>query len=110
MAFSDDLRGLHLLAHCDNAAVVAAIKRNVASDDRLNCLLRFLHRVTGTISLRLSAAHIAGVHNVGADALSRNDLTSFLALPSPRPPVQVPVPAALRQSWWTSCGLPSTRA
>jgi hypothetical protein len=36
-----------------------------------------------------SAQHIAGVRNVGADALSRNNVALFLSAVSPLRPVQV---------------------
>jgi hypothetical protein len=94
------LPGRNLLVRCDNAAVVAAMQRGVASDERLNCLLRLLHRLTGQLSLRLSAVHVPGVHNAGADALSRNDLTRFALHIPPLSPLQKPAPAELRSNWW----------
>ena len=108
--FRDALTGRHLLAHCDNAAVVLAIQRGVAVDERLNCLLRLLHRLSATLSLRLSAAHIAGARNVGADALSRADLTAFRRFLAPCAPVQAAVPSPTRLAWWQECGPPLSPA
>ncbi len=57
----------------DNAAVINA---GSSKDDSLMHLLRF---VTAKFHFVVSASHIRGGHNVLANALSRNDLKSFLS-------------------------------
>ena len=76
----------------DNTAAVAAVNNQTSPVKELAHLLRCLAFVAARYQLRLLASHIPGCHNQIADALSRNNLTTFRALfpqakaePSPVP-------------------------
>ena len=62
----------------DNMAVVHALTAGTARDPLLMHLLRCLHFFTATHQIRLEARHVAGIHNVAADTLSRNKMMVFL--------------------------------
>ncbi len=79
---------MRLAIFSDNDAVVHAFSSGRAFDGRLNALLRALHVLQTLGRFSFSAQHIAGVRNVGADALSRNNMPLFLSAVSLRP-VQV---------------------
>jgi hypothetical protein len=80
---------VRLAIFSDNDAVVHALSSGRAFDGRLNALLRALHVLQTLGQFSFSAQHIAGVRNVGADALSRNNVALFLSAVSPLRPVQV---------------------
>jgi hypothetical protein len=80
---------VRLAIFSDNDAVVHALSSGRAFDGRLNALLRALHVLQTLGRFSFSAQHIAGVRNVGADALSRNNMPLFLSAVSPLRPVQM---------------------
>lgn len=63
---------------CDNMAVVAVINSGRAKDTILMHLLRCLFFVSASFQVQVHANHIPGLHNIAADALSRNNLLRFL--------------------------------
>ena len=65
-------KGMQFL--CDNAAVVAAVNRGAAKDPTLSHLLQILAFLAAILDLRIMAKHLPGIHNISADALSRNKL------------------------------------
>lgn len=76
--------------HClsDNMAVVWALSSRAVWDPHLSHLLRCLFFYEAHYKCEISASHIAGKANGAADALSRNQLSSFFsyfpqACPSP---------------------------
>ena len=68
---------------CDNDAVVAVLTSRSSKDPDLIYLLRCLTFSEARLSFRIVASHIAGKHNVLADALSRNNLPLFLQASAP---------------------------
>lgn len=69
--------GCNVRARCDNAAVVAVVNARYSKEKLLMHMLRCLFFVEAQYQFRLSANHIAGVHNSLADDLSRDRLGSF---------------------------------
>ena len=81
----------------DNMAVVIALNKRSAKDPRLAHLLRCLFFFEAHFGFEHEAQHIPGINNVGADALSRGDLTRFHSLFSQakdQPTSKVPEPLA----------------
>ncbi len=77
---------------CDNAAVVAIINTGTSKNERAMHLMRSAFFFLARHDVRVWAEHIPGVENRSADALSRNDCTSFLLQnPGAQPgPVTIP--------------------
>ena len=72
--------GRHILFHTDNLAVVQVVRNLNAADPLLCNLLRCLYFYSAHYHFTFTAAHIPGVKNVAADALSRNNLPLFHSL------------------------------
>ena len=87
-------KGLHILVRSDNMAVVELLRSRSSRDPDLMQLLRCLHFLAARYDISLAALHIRGVDNIAADALSRNDLSSFFSShPQANPqPSRVPQP------------------
>ena len=66
--------------HCDNLAVVSAIRGGYCKDPSMAQMLRCLFFLEAKFNLTLSAAHVPGVGNGPADGLSRNKLNAFFDL------------------------------
>ena len=66
--------GRHVLFHTDNLAVVQVVRNLNVADPLLCNLLRCLYFYSAHYYLMFTAAHIPGVKNVAADALSCNNL------------------------------------
>jgi len=64
---------------CDNAAVVNILRSGWCKNDLAMHLLRSLFFCMATTQVVLEAVHIPGKLNGPADALSRNNLSSFLS-------------------------------
>ena len=71
--------GRHILFHTDNLAVVKVVRNLNAVDPLLCNLLRCMY-YSAHDHFMFTAAHIPGIKNVVADALSRNNLTLFHSL------------------------------
>jgi hypothetical protein len=65
--------------------------------------MRVLHLLQTQYHFVFAATHIAGVRNVGADALSRNNLHAFFAAVAPLCPVQVTPDLSTFESLWIAC-------
>ena len=76
--------GRHVLFHIDNLSVVQMLQKGASKEPSgvIMHLLRCLSFLTAYFHFSISASHIAGVHNIVADDISRNNLGSL--------PVQVP--------------------
>ena len=73
---------------CDNMAVVQCLRTGSAKDPCLNHLFRVLALLLARFEVSLRAEHVAGLRNVAADALLRNNATLFFSLfPQAPPPV-----------------------
>ena len=72
--------GRHFLFHTDNLAVVQVVRNLNAADPLLCNLLQCLHFYSAHYQFMFTAAHIPGVKNVAADALSCNNLHLFYSL------------------------------
>ncbi len=84
--------GKSVRCQCDNAAVVAIINTGTSKNERAMHLMRSAFFFLARHDVRVWAEHIPGVENRSADALSRNDCTSFLLQnPGAQPgPVTIP--------------------
>ena len=69
---------------CDNAAVVAALKKGSAKDEFIMHLLRSMWFFTAFYNINIQAVHIPGSCNSRADQLSRNNMHMFFC-PTLRP-------------------------
>ena len=99
-------RGQVVLCHCDNQAVVAAIKGGYCKDTVMAHMLRCLFYVEARWNTKLMAKHIPGIQNVAADSVSRNNLDRlFSSFPQAnRTPLPVPgglVEHLVFQTAWT---------
>ena len=83
--------GSHVLFHCDNEAVVTVIQNRTAHETTLVQLLRCLFFYSVKFQFHFSATHIPGVHNVVADAISRNSLNLLSSLIPQAQQIGVPV-------------------
>ena len=66
--------------NCDNAAVVSVISAGSAKDPTLAHLLRCLFFLEARYKFQAIAAHVPGVQNTLADALSRDNMPLFFCL------------------------------
>ena len=99
-------KGQGVCFHSDNMAVVAVIKKNSSHDPSLMHLLRCLCFFAAYYQFHCSAEHIAGVSNIAADALSRDNPSLFCSMCPQVPRVTVcPVVVALLVSAKARLGL-----
>ncbi len=77
--------GRTVLVQCDNTAVVSIVNHGSSKNDQAMHLARCLAFITAKYDFHIVATHIRGVHNIRADALSRDNL-----------PVSIPVPSGQR--------------
>ncbi len=70
-------RGKTVLAQCDNSATVAIVNSGTSKNPQAMQLRRCLAYLVAMRDFAIKATHIPGVQNGAADALSRNDLSSF---------------------------------
>ena len=97
-----------VLVHCDNQAVVEVVNAGYCKDPHLMQLLRCLFFITTFFKISVKAAHIAGLRNTGADALSRNNMHLFFSQVPTANKTSTPIPSALidllihQQPDWTS--------
>jgi hypothetical protein len=72
-----------IIFHCDAEAVVYAIKNGSSRIPAIMTLVRALHALSTQYNFDVRCTHIAGVANVAADALSRDDMQAYtLARPT----------------------------
>ena len=90
-------QGRLVVAHCDNLAVVEVINAGYSKDPQLMQLLCCLYFVLAHHELSLRATHILGRLNVGADAISRDNLTLLFS----QDPRQASSPQWYTGLWWT---------
>ena len=85
-------RGCTVCCHCDNSAVVSVINTKSAKEPLICHMIRCLFFASAHFQFNLFALHTPGVTNEAADALSRNNLSSFnLQVPNAeRLPTPVP--------------------
>ena len=82
--------GHSICFHSDNMAVMAILGKGSSTDRLLMHLLRCLLFYAAYFTFHIHSEHIPGIMNVAADALSRNNLSSFSSLVPQTPQVQVP--------------------
>lgn len=75
--------GKRIQFRCDCQPVVQALSRFSSPEPDMHHLIRQLHAIAVRAQFDFQVAHIAGVSNVSADALSRYDMSTFRA-DSPR--------------------------
>ena len=101
-------QGKCVRCRCDNAAVVAIIRKGSSKEPRVMHLMRSLFFFLASYDITLWSVHVPGILNGAADALSRNDHLSFLSqVPSAQPlpeEIQPVLMEALvhKQPDWTS--------
>ena len=84
-----------VLCRCDSEAVVYIINSGTSKDPTAMGLMRCLYFFAAKHNLLLSAAHLPGISNHLADALSRNILPAFILNYPQASRHPSPVPAAL---------------
>ncbi len=70
--------GQTVRCRCDNAAVVAIVNSGRTKMESARHLMRALFFITANYNITLSCSHIPGVDNGAADALSRDNVISFV--------------------------------
>ena len=95
-----------ILVHCDNQAVVEVVNAGSSRDSEIMHLLRSLFFVSAHFELSIRAVHVAGKDNVKADAISRDNVSLFLAQapeadrsPTPLPPSLIDLLVSQRPDW-----------
>jgi hypothetical protein len=73
-------RGATILAQCDNLAVVSIVNHGTSKNREAMHLARCLAFITAKFDFHIVATHIKGIHNIQADALSRDNLPLFRSL------------------------------
>ena len=74
----------------DNMAVVALLKTRTSPDQLLMHLLRCLTFYAAYYKFEVRAAHVPGVLNTAADAISRNNISLFLSLVPQSQQISIP--------------------
>lgn len=87
--------GRLVMCQCDNMAVVSVVNSGYARDTAMMHLLRCLFFMVAHFHIQVKATHLAGVSNVAADTLSRNDLSCFLQVVPEAAKAQTPIPVGL---------------
>lgn len=106
--WGEQWRGQSVKCWCDNAAVVAILRSGRSKDAGVMHLMRSLFFLSAHYNLQVIGQHIPGVENGAADALSRNDVSSFyqqvpLASRNPTPlPAELIEMLVVSQPDWTS--------
>lgn len=72
------LAGQHVIVWCDCVAVVFGInKGRTTANSVMHHIYRDVNQLCITHNITLQCRHIAGVHNIHADSVSRNDVQAF---------------------------------
>ena len=82
---------------CDNMAVVQVVNSGQAHDKTLMHLLRCLFFIAAHFDVHVRAAHLPGVQNVAADALSHDDLSRFWQASPEADPQPTSIPTQLTE-------------
>jgi hypothetical protein len=88
-------KGRKILFNCDCQPVVLAWRKGDSKKPHISELIRTLLFIAATHDFNLNLTHIAGAKNVGADLLSRGQVTRFLESPGqhdPSPTTPLPLP------------------
>ena len=88
-------KGMTVKCRCDNAAVVAIINSGRSRNERAMHLMRSLFFFLANYNVILKGEHLPGVDNREADALSRDDHSTFLAQVPTALPIRSPIPQEL---------------
>ena len=86
------LSGSHVCFHCDSDAVVTVIQNRNTNQVLLVQLLRCLFLYASWFQFHFSAVHILGVHNMVADAISRDNVSLLPSLVPQAQQIMVPAP------------------
>ncbi len=102
-----DWSGKVVRFNCDNEAVVEVIKSGSTKDNFLSHLLRCLFFIEAKFQFVATAAHVPGVQNTLADALSRDNWALFHCCLPQADRLPTPIPTALaegllRKTTWTA--------
>ena len=88
-------KGRHVLFRSDNMAVVGILQKRTSTDPHVMHLLRCFVLYAAVYRFTYTAEHIAGTHNIAADAISRNNIAFFH---SQVPHIQqTPIPQAITE-------------
>lgn len=87
--------GQRILCKSDNSAVVTVINMGTARDPLLMHMLRCLFFYAAHYNFSVSASHLPGRLNTGADALSRNNLDNFFSNCPQASRLATPIPTPL---------------
>ena len=88
-------QGMHYLVRSDNAGIVAVTNKGRSRSLETNSVLKQVYRLQAENGIRLHATYVSTHSNI-ADALSRGDITTFLAgFPSASTPSPIPLPLHL---------------
>jgi hypothetical protein len=87
--------GRTVVVCCDNSAVVDTLNKGCCRDPEVMHLVRCLAFLKARFQFSVTASHIEGSRNVLADALSRDNLDSFLSRYPQASPVPTPLPQEL---------------
>ena len=93
--WGNEWMGKAMLFRSDNAAVVAVVNSGSSRDHEVMHLMRCLVFIAAKFNFIISAAHIPGVHNQLADALSRDNSQYFLSHYPQAQRFATPIPQAL---------------
>ena len=104
----EDWRGKTILARSDNSAVVAIIRGGMSRNSQAANITRCLTFLSAVYQFKLLATHVRGIHNILADALSRNNLHLFQSLNPQADERATPIPESvldlvlLQEPDWTT--------
>ena len=87
--------GKNVIVQCDNSAVVSIINHGASKNQDAMHLARCLAFITAKFDFHMQAAHIKGVDNILADALSRDNLPLFRSLHPQADKDATPIPEPL---------------
>jgi hypothetical protein len=102
MLWTKDINNSTIYLYTDNHALVSAVNKLYAKDPALLSILRpmALHCLSQNLLLRCH--HVPGKDNIGADALSRDQISTFLSTNPDCKDSRVAIPNALLPD---QCGL-----
>ena len=93
--WGSEWRGRKILFNCDCKPIVDAWRKGDSRQPHISHLIRTLLFIAATHDFNLNIIHIAGVDNVCADLLSRQQVARFLQCPGqhdPSPTIPSPLP------------------